>query len=109
MELREIQRKLGVTTIFVTHDRSEALSLSDRISVMLEGRIARSARRRKFIKDPASVFASFVGDANVLRGRLERIAGSNAIVALGAIIGQCPGRPTGGAFASRAGRPVRST
>src|SRR5450432_936340 len=39
VELREIQRKLGVTTIFVTHDQSEALSLSDRLAVMSEGRV----------------------------------------------------------------------
>ena len=47
VEIKEIQRKLGVTTIFVTHDQSEALSLSDRIAVMSEGRIRQSPRRTR--------------------------------------------------------------
>jgi ABC-type Fe3+/spermidine/putrescine transport system ATPase subunit len=85
VELREIQRKLGVTTIFVTHDQSEALSLSDRIAIMLEGRIRQVGTPAEIYGNPCERFvASFVGDANVLRGRLERIEGPDAIVALGA-------------------------
>lgn len=82
VELREIQRKLGVTTIFVTHDQSEALSLSDRIAVMLEGRIRQVGAPVEIYGKPCERFvASFVGDANVLRGRLKTIDASNAIVA----------------------------
>ncbi len=97
VELREIQRKLGVTTIFVTHDQSEALSLSDRIAVMLEGRIRQVGAPAEIYQRPCERFvASFVGDANVLRGRLECIAGSNAIVALGAISVNVPAGPLDG-------------
>jgi putative spermidine/putrescine transport system ATP-binding protein len=84
VELKEIQRKLGVTTIFVTHDQSEALSLSDRIAVIAEGRIRQLDTPHEVYRHPIDRFvASFIGDANVLRGRLERIEGGRAIVALG--------------------------
>jgi putative spermidine/putrescine transport system ATP-binding protein len=85
MELREIQRSLGVTTIFVTHDQSEALSLSDRIAIMSEGRIRQVGTPEEVYANPCERFvASFVGDANVLRARLERIDGAKATVELGA-------------------------
>jgi putative spermidine/putrescine transport system ATP-binding protein len=85
VELREIQRSLGVTTIFVTHDQSEALSLSDRIAIMSEGRIRQVGTPEEVYAKPCERFvASFVGDANVLRARLERIEGATATVALGA-------------------------
>jgi putative spermidine/putrescine transport system ATP-binding protein len=84
IEIKEIQRKIGVTTIFVTHDQSEALSLSDRIAVMFEGRIRQVGSPDEIYRRPADRFvASFVGDVNVLRGRLDR-AGGQAIVTLGA-------------------------
>jgi spermidine/putrescine ABC transporter ATP-binding subunit len=86
VELRDIQRKLGVTTIFVTHDQSEALSLSDRLAVMSEGRIRQLGTPEDVYRRPSDRFvASFVGDTNVLRGRLDRVDGSHAIVAVGAV------------------------
>jgi spermidine/putrescine ABC transporter ATP-binding subunit len=86
MELREIQRKLGVTTIFVTHDQSEALSLSDRLAVMAEGHIRQLGTPEEIYRRPCERFvASFVGDANVLRGCLVRIDDTDAIVALDAV------------------------
>jgi putative spermidine/putrescine transport system ATP-binding protein len=94
VELREIQRKLGVTTIFVTHDQGEALSLSDRIAVMSEGRIRQLATPEEIYRRPCDRFvASFVGDANILRGRLERVDGSYAIVATGAVQIRVPRKP----------------
>ena len=57
IELREIQRNLGVTTIFVTHDQSEALSFSDRIVIMAEGRTVRSVLRKRSIQIRASVLS----------------------------------------------------
>ena len=85
VELKEIQRKLGVTTIFVTHDQSEALSLSDRIAVIADGRIRQLDSPDEIYRYPVDRFvASFIGDANVLRARLERIDGAVATVALGA-------------------------
>lgn len=84
IEIKEIQRQLGVTTIFVTHDQSEALSLSDRIAVMFEGRIRQVGSPDEIYRHPADRFvASFVGDVNVLRGRLDRVDGQ-AIIMLGA-------------------------
>jgi putative spermidine/putrescine transport system ATP-binding protein len=84
IELREIQRNLGVTTIFVTHDQSEALSLSDRIVVMAEGRVRQVGPPQEVYTNPRERFvASFVGDVNVVRGKLVRIDQSGAIVEIG--------------------------
>jgi putative spermidine/putrescine transport system ATP-binding protein/spermidine/putrescine transport system ATP-binding protein len=85
VELKEIQRKLGVTTIFVTHDQGEALSLSDRIAVIAAGRIRQLGAPNEIYRRPVDRFvASFIGDVNVLSARLERIEGARATVALGA-------------------------
>jgi putative spermidine/putrescine transport system ATP-binding protein len=103
MELREIQRKVGVTTVFVTHDQSEALSLSDRLAVMSEGRICQLGTPEEIFRRPCERFvASFVGDANVLRGRLVRIDGAHAVVALGAAQITVPSGPLLGVAASAA-------
>jgi putative spermidine/putrescine transport system ATP-binding protein len=84
VELREIQRKLGLTTIFVTHDQSEALCLSDRMAVMSEGRIRQLDTPVEVYRRPSDRFvASFVGDTNRLRGRLIGIAKTDALIALG--------------------------
>jgi putative spermidine/putrescine transport system ATP-binding protein len=84
VELRDIQRQLGVTTIFVTHDQGEALALSDRIAVISEGRIRQLGTSTDVYRRPCDRFvASFVGDANVLRCRLESVGDTNAVVALG--------------------------
>jgi len=101
VELREIQRKLGVTTIFVTHDQSEALSLSDRLAVMSEGRIRQLGTPTEIYRRPCDRFvASFVGDANVLRGRLDRIDGAEVSVAIGAVRVSVPSGSLQGALAS---------
>jgi len=98
IELREIQRKLAVTTIFVTHDQSEALSLSDRIAVMSEGRIRQVGTPDGVYANPCERFvASFVGDANVLRGQLVNINSTQATVALGALQITVPSGPLLGA------------
>ena len=94
VELREIQRKLNVTTIFVTHDQSEALSLSDRLAVMSEGRIRQLGTPQEIYRRPCDRFvASFIGDANVLCGRLEGMEGAFAVVAVGAARVKVPGGP----------------
>jgi len=98
VELKEIQRKLGVTTIFVTHDQSEALSLSDRIAVVAEGRIRQLGTPDEIYRRPVDRFvASFVGDVNVLHARLERIDAAVATVALGAARVLVPSRTLQGA------------
>jgi putative spermidine/putrescine transport system ATP-binding protein len=66
-ELRRIQRTLGITTIFVTHDQAEAMSLSDTIAVMSQGRIVQRGTAQDIYDHPANRFvASFVGQINVL-------------------------------------------
>ncbi len=67
VELIEIHRKLGLTTIFVTHDQEEALSLSDRVVLLNEGRIEQQGTPREIYAAPATAFASFfLGAANLL-------------------------------------------
>jgi ABC-type Fe3+/spermidine/putrescine transport system ATPase subunit len=96
VELREIQRKLDVTTIFVTHDQSEALSLSDRTAVMAEGRIRQLGTPDDVYRRPADRFvASFVGDANVLRARFERRDDATTILMLGDARVKVPSAPLG--------------
>ena len=69
-ELRAIQRTVGITTIFVTHDQAEALGLSDRIAVMSAGRIEQLGGPREIYERPATRFvADFIGASTVLRGR----------------------------------------
>jgi len=67
VEIRDIQRRLGVTTIFVTHDQGEALSMSDRIAVMSAGAIRQVATPDELYRNPQDPFvASFLGDVNIL-------------------------------------------
>jgi iron(III) transport system ATP-binding protein len=71
IELRRLQKEVGVTTIYVTHDQAEALALSDRIAVMQDGRIAQIGTPHQIYHQPDSAFvATFVGRSNLLRGRL---------------------------------------
>jgi putative spermidine/putrescine transport system ATP-binding protein/spermidine/putrescine transport system ATP-binding protein len=94
VELKDIQRKLGVTTIFVTHDQSEALSLSDRIAVIAGGRIRQLGTPGEIYRRPADRFvASFIGDVNVVSARLERARGATATVVLGAVRALVPAAP----------------
>ena len=69
LELRAIHRKLGATFVYVTHDQTEAMVMSDRIAVMNEGRIVQEGSPREVYTRPASVFASdFIGDTNLIGG-----------------------------------------
>lgn len=91
-ELRDIQRHLGLTTLFVTHDQGEALSMSDRVAVMCEGRVRQVGSPVDVYRAPADPFvASFVGDNNRLRGRLATIEAEDAFVALGDTLVRVPG------------------
>jgi putative spermidine/putrescine transport system ATP-binding protein len=70
LELRILQQKIGVTTVLVTHDQSEALSMSDRVVVMDRGRAIQIASPVEMYESPADAFVSgFVGKTNLLRGR----------------------------------------
>lgn len=70
-ELKKLQRQLGITFVFVTHDQTEALSMSDRVAVFNKGRIEQCDTPRNLYMKPATAFvAEFVGTSNVLRGEL---------------------------------------
>jgi len=69
-ELRDIQRTVGITTVFVTHDQHEALGLSDRVAVMSAGRVEQLGSPREVYERPATRFvADFIGASSVLEGR----------------------------------------
>jgi putative spermidine/putrescine transport system ATP-binding protein/spermidine/putrescine transport system ATP-binding protein len=70
VELKQIHQRVGITTVFVTHDQGEALSLSDRIAVMSNGVIQQNAAPNEIYRRPANAFvASFIGDINRVAGR----------------------------------------
>ena len=74
LEVRRLQRHLGLTTVFITHDQEEALILSDRIAVMNRGRIQQVALPRELYERPANAFvADFVGESNLLFGRIAAV------------------------------------
>lgn len=75
IELRNLQQDLGITTLYVTHNQEEALTMADRVAVMNEGRIEQIAPPTTIYDDPATEFvADFIGDTNFLRGSLSRSA-----------------------------------
>jgi putative spermidine/putrescine transport system ATP-binding protein len=73
IELKEIQREVGITFVFVTHDQEEALTMSDRIAVFNEGRVEQVATPVELYERPTSAFvAGFVGTSNLLEGKVAR-------------------------------------
>lgn len=79
IELKNLQRRLGITFVFVTHDQGEALSMADRVAVFNQGRIEQLDTPRGLYTRPATAFvARFVGSANVVEGELAQRLGSNA-------------------------------
>jgi len=82
-ELKSLQRRLGITTIFVTHDQSEALALADRIAVLGHGRVQQVGPPHEIYERPASAFvADFIGTTNAVPGRIGRLEGGLAILHL---------------------------
>ena len=80
-ELRNLQRRLGKTSIYVTHDQTEALALSDRIAVLSHGRIEQIGTPDEIYERPASAFvAEFIGNSNMLRARIVEHGGNGLIV-----------------------------
>jgi ABC-type branched-subunit amino acid transport system ATPase component len=81
IELSQLQRRLGLTTLMVTHDQDEALTLSDRIAVMRDGRIEQIGTPGEIYDRPASLFvAGFIGSSNVFRCRVAARDGSGCLV-----------------------------
>ncbi|MBV8935803.1 MAG: ABC transporter ATP-binding protein, partial [Alphaproteobacteria bacterium] len=80
-ELRNLQRRLGKTSIYVTHDQTEALVLSDHIAVLSHGRIEQIGTPAEIYERPASAFvAEFIGSSNMLRGRIIERGEAGTIV-----------------------------
>ena len=82
-QIRALQTRLHITTVFVTHDQEEALSMADRVSVMRSGKIEQIDSPAMLYSNPATPFvAEFVGTMNRVPGRLER----NGVAVLGAVV-----------------------
>jgi spermidine/putrescine transport system ATP-binding protein len=81
VELKRIQREVGITFVYVTHDQGEALTMSDRIAVMNDGLIEHLGTPREIYERPANRFvAGFIGTSNLLTGEVSRITDGNAVV-----------------------------
>ena len=78
-EIRRIQQEVGITAIYVTHDQSEAMALSDRIIIMRSGVVEQIGSPQEIYYHPVNEFvADFIGEANFLKGRLEALDGNRA-------------------------------
>ncbi|WP_336036212.1 ABC transporter ATP-binding protein [Halobacterium yunchengense] len=83
VELTELQADLGITTLYVTHNQEEALTIADRIAVMNEGRIEQIASPIEVYEEPASEFvADFIGDTNFLEGDLRRNGDGSVVLGI---------------------------
>jgi putative spermidine/putrescine transport system ATP-binding protein len=103
VEIRELQRKLGLTTVMVTHDQEEALTMADRLVVMSEGRIRQIGSQQDLYERPSEKFvADFVGRSTFMDGRMD---GPGRFVSKGGLVVAC--EATGSGDASLALRPER--
>ncbi len=90
-EIRELQQKLELTTVYVTHDQEEALAASDRIFVMNEAVIDQEGTPRQLSEEPVNLFvADFIGDANIVKAQILKIDCINADVDIGGIRANLP-------------------
>ena len=79
--IREVQKQVGITTVYVTHDQEEALSISDRIAVMKKGEIQQTARPHTIYTRPYNVFVStFIGHSNLFHGTINGDANGKVVV-----------------------------
>ena len=100
-EIRKLQRELRITTVYVTHDQEEALSLSDRVAVMREGRVLQLGLPRDLYERPESRFvADFVGTNNLIPGTVAAAEGPTVVV--DTALGRLRARPVGGVGPGRA-------
>jgi putative spermidine/putrescine transport system ATP-binding protein len=98
VELRALQRRLGITTVLVTHDQDEALTMADRIAIMRDGRLEQTGSPAEVYQRPVSRFvASFLGAANFFHGRIDQVGAGSARVAVngGALLTLPVTRPLG--------------
>ncbi|MGY6547417.1 MAG: ABC transporter ATP-binding protein [Roseinatronobacter sp.] len=101
-ELRSLQKRTGVTFIYITHDQSEALAMSDRVAVMSDGVLQQVAAPRVLYSDPATPFvARFVGETNALPGQISAVA--DGFARIDTALGQFRGRAGAGAAPGQRG------
>jgi putative spermidine/putrescine transport system ATP-binding protein len=82
--IKDLQKSLGITTIYVTHDQGEALTMSDRIGVMSKGRVVRVGTPTEIYERPGDLFVTtFIGESNLLEGTVQRADGDSVELALG--------------------------
>jgi iron(III) transport system ATP-binding protein len=94
-EIRQLQKRLGVTTVYVTHDQEEAMAISDRIAVMDRGEIVQVGSAEALYHRPASEFvARFIGRANLLRGRVAAVRDGAVEIDMGGRIVRVAGAGT---------------
>jgi iron(III) transport system ATP-binding protein len=102
IELRELQHRLGITSVYVTHDLEEALAMSDRIVVMRDGLIEQTGTPDEIYRLPSNAFvADFVGSANLIHGRHRGDLDADGLVALETAAGHI-------VYAMAYGRPVKA-
>ena len=107
-EIREIQQKLGLTVVYVTHDQEEALAVSDRIIVMNNAVIAQEGTPRDLYDAPANAFvADFIGEANIFPCEIASVSDGVASVKLGGLTLTLPARGFDPGPARLAARPGR--
>src|SRR5438477_6062774 len=103
VEIRELQKKLGLTTVMVTHDQEEALTMADRLVVMSNGEVQQVGSQRELYENPANTFvAGFIGLRNFLHGRRQT---PGRFVSAGGLVVAC--EATGAGEASLGLRPER--
>ncbi|WP_405030313.1 ABC transporter ATP-binding protein [Mycoplana sp. BE70] len=83
LDIRDLHRRLGLTIVFVTHDQSEALTMSDRVAVFNKGKIEQIGTPRQVYDEPSTRFvAEFIGETNLVEGVVEAVQGQEATVRL---------------------------
>lgn len=81
LELKRLQKKLGITFVYITHDQEEAINMSDRIAVMNQGKFEQIGTPDEIYNHPkTSYVATFVGNANILKGTAEKMSGDQVLV-----------------------------
>lgn len=84
IELKRIQREVGITFVYVTHDQGEALTMSDRIAVMNDGLIEQLGTPREIYEKPSTRFvAGFIGTSNIVEGQISRVENGLGVLDLG--------------------------
>jgi spermidine/putrescine ABC transporter ATP-binding subunit len=110
VEIKEIQRRLGMTVVYVTHDQEEAMNMSDRIAIMNRGRIEQVGMPSEVYERPSNAFVGrFLGEANILDGTIDGLEGDCATLRVGGLVllARVRGAVTVGSRASLFVRPER--